>query len=455
MNKLDILSREEFVDRLISLTENISRNNTHTSFAIDGAWGCGKSFVLDMFEEKLSQYQSEITATDKYFIVRYNCWKYDYYEEPLIAIVAALIDGIEEKTKVIPDSQDKQEICGMLKATAVALLTMLNEAVKTKTGLDIKEAADVVLEGSKKGKEKHQKDHAYDVYFSFKKVMRKLHELVGNLTQKFTVVFLVDELDRCLPEYAIKILERLHHISEGSSNLITIISVDKTHLSTSIKRIFGFDNPEEYLRKFINFEVVLDCGVISDKISEKYADYIELFDKNVFPFDESIEEFMREIFANIDVRTQEQLVKRAMLAHTLLFSEKKDYSFMCMELLLTVLICIYNNDSCLGNIPVLHTTVDKMFNKTKGAQPPQFAIFLSKHFKIEELRRSKNVMDNSTSYILPENNDLYAAIIYTWYWMHNTNTDFDIRYKPQTGYDSIKNNPEQLKKFAETIRMIK
>ena len=94
MAKLDILNREEFVDKLVTLTENISANRTSTSFAINGVWGCGKSFVLDMYEERLNAIQSEETANDKYFVIRYNCWKYDYYEEPLVAIVAAMIDII-------------------------------------------------------------------------------------------------------------------------------------------------------------------------------------------------------------------------------------------------------------------------------------------------------------------------------------------------------------------------
>ena len=92
MGELDILNREIFVNDLVTLIENISGNRKSVSFAINGAWGCGKSFVLNMLEERLSQYQLAETASDKYFIIRYNCWKYDYYEEPLIAIVAAMID---------------------------------------------------------------------------------------------------------------------------------------------------------------------------------------------------------------------------------------------------------------------------------------------------------------------------------------------------------------------------
>ena len=46
------------------------------------------------------------------------------------------VAAIEEKTKLFPDSQEKREILGMLKATGVALLSIANDAVKEKTGLD-------------------------------------------------------------------------------------------------------------------------------------------------------------------------------------------------------------------------------------------------------------------------------------------------------------------------------
>ena len=114
MEKIDILSRAEFVNRLVTLTENVSNAKTNASFAINGAWGSGKSFVLDMYEEILNQIQFEQTATDKYFVIRYNCWKYDYYEEPLVAIVAAIIDIINEKTKIWNDETKKVRFLGVL-----------------------------------------------------------------------------------------------------------------------------------------------------------------------------------------------------------------------------------------------------------------------------------------------------------------------------------------------------
>ena len=84
------------------LDEYMLNPDPQYAIMINGEWGSGKSFVLDMFEEKLEEIQSEETCTDKYFIIRYNSWKYDYYDEPLIAIVSAIISEIEEKTKLFP-----------------------------------------------------------------------------------------------------------------------------------------------------------------------------------------------------------------------------------------------------------------------------------------------------------------------------------------------------------------
>ena len=138
MEKIDVLSRDEFVGHLIQLTENISKNKVSTSFAVNGKWGSGKSFVFDMYEEKLKGIQSEETKTNKYLIIRYNCWKYDYYEEPLVAIVAAMLDVIEQETKNF-NGERVEKVKGVLKAVGATLLSISTNALKTATGVDLKE----------------------------------------------------------------------------------------------------------------------------------------------------------------------------------------------------------------------------------------------------------------------------------------------------------------------------
>ena len=308
MDKLDILNRDAFVEQVIKLLENISDNKATTCFAIDGEWGTGKSFVLDMLEEQLNGPYSE-----KYFVVRYNSWKYDYYEEPLIAIVTSIIAEIDKKVSFFPDSQEKQEIIGMFKATGATLLSIANEMVKSKIGVDFIGSYEKVKEGEKAGTEKYEKEHAYDTYLGLNKVIDKLSELLQDIAEKYTVVIIVDELDRCIPDYALKILERLHHLTEEKENIITVIAVDKKQLLKSVEYILGIDNSAKYLEKFINFEIELDKGEVSEKITEKYFDYINLFDNEIIPLEGSIEEYVQIIFKDIDPRTQDRLMRRVML----------------------------------------------------------------------------------------------------------------------------------------------
>lgn len=453
MEKVDILNRGELIDQLLRLMEQISSNKASTCFAINGTWGCGKSFVLDLFQEQLEQIQSEETFTDKYFVVRYNSWKFDYYEEPLVAIVSTMIAAIEEKTKLFPDSKEKREILGMLKATGVALLSIANDAVKEKTGLDFQKAYSIVKSGEKEGAEAYAKAHDYDVYFGFNRMIAKLAELLEEISKDYTIVFIVDELDRCIPEYAVKVLERLHHLTENQSNIITVIAVDKPQLTASVKQLFGFEHPERYLEKFINFEIKLDNGSVSELITEKYADYIALFDKDVFQFDDSVEECLQAIFKDIDIRTQEQLVKKATIAHKLLCAEKRDYSFMCMELLTSVMVCVHKYQGLFDNASFDCSSFDRVFTMDRRGNLPAFAEFFKEKLELISFGQSHSFPDETPKYVLPAKPTLYGALLFTWCWMHCKRS---VAFQHTTGdaYTPISDNHKDLLKFAEMINLM-
>lgn len=453
MDKIDILNRDAFVDNLLRLMNNISSNKASTCFAINGPWGCGKSFVLDMFEEQLSVIQSEETFTDKYFVIRYNSWKFDYYDEPLVAIVSTMIAAIEEKTKLFPDSKEKREILGMLKATGVALLSIANDALKEKTGLDVQKAYGIVKSGEKEGAAAYESEHDYDVYFGFNKMIAKLTELLAEISRDYTIVFIVDELDRCVPEYAVKVLERLHHLTENQSNIITVIAIDKLQLVASVKQLFGFENPEKYLEKFINFEIKLDNGSVSELISEKYADYIALFDKDIFQFDDSVEECLQAIFKGIDIRTQEQLVKKAAIAHKLLYTEKRDYSFMCMELLTTVMICVHKYKGLFDDSSFDGSSFDRVFKVKRGEGSPEFTEFFKEKFELINFRSGHSFSGEAPKYVLPEKPTLYGAIILTWCWMHSKRSAV-IQHTTGDAYSPVSDNCKELLKFAEMINLM-
>ena len=452
MDKLDILNREEFVEKLFNLTQQLSFTKKNATFAIDGSWGVGKSFVLDMYEEKLSQEQSEETNKDRYFVIRYNCWKYDYYEEPLIAIVSTMIETIEQKTKLFPDNEKKSKILGGLKAVGLSLLSMSNSAIREKTGIDLKKAYNAVKDGVDEGAKEYEEKHDYDVYFGFNKAMNALQQSLAELSNDYTVIFVVDELDRCLPEYAIKVLERLHHLTEEAKNTITIVAIDKTQLVQSIKNTFGFDDCDKYLKKFIEFEIELNYGRISEKFIEKHAEYVALFDKSVVEYNDSIEEFMQAVFQKIEAREQEHLVNRTMLVHRLLFNEPKDYSFMCIEILSIVLQTHYDD----------RKNFTEWFNKFYRIKeinkdwPPFDYYFNQKLGELGVLELVRGGRKTEETHQILNEKSLYGAIAYTWYLLYMTgHGGLKLEIWDDATRKTVEQNIADLKKFVDTIRLVK
>lgn len=159
-------------------------------------------------------------------------------------------------------------------------------------------------------------------------------------------------------------------------------------------------------------------------------------------------------FKNIDIRTQEQLVKKAMIAHKLLYNDKKDYSFMCMELLLAVMICVYNDNSCFSKTPINIIPFDKIFTPLPSTNRPAFADFFVEKFTQINFTRTMFFERGIKYYSLPSAENLYAAIIYSWCNMHELNKDGGVDISNSLFYNPIAKNPGELKKFAEMIKMM-
>ena len=293
ISKEDVLDREAFVKQIVDLAMVLSKKRKNCCFAIEGEWGSGKSFVLENIQKCLQPEQSEETGADRFFVVRYDCWKYDYYEEPIVAIISVLRDQIDQYINLLTDDA-KRVLLETVKNTITKIAV---EAIKAKTGIDI-DGVGEVPEGDEK---------IYDKYFGFQKVIKKVQNQIEKISQTQTVVIMVDELDRCLPLYAIKVLERIHHVFNEIENVVVIVTMEKKQISNSLHQIYGDEmDVDRYLKKIIAFSFKLDNGSARNFI-EKYTSYMEMFD---IKERDKLEEFLKEITANIDIRTQEKFLRR-------------------------------------------------------------------------------------------------------------------------------------------------
>lgn len=324
--KMDVLNRDSFIEHLITLVNLLSEGKKGCCFCVDGVWGSGKSFVMEKFENKIKMEQSEETNDDRYFVFHYDCWKYDYYTEPAIAIIAAMLDATDKELSMFSEEIESTAKLAW-KTTAETLKVVAKELCKNKIGIDLVEVASGVLAEHDK-----ENEDSFDSLYGFKRALEETRKNIQKIADTKTVVIVVDELDRCLPTYTIKVLERLHHIFTDLQNVVVTISMDKTQIEHSIQEIYGEIDVDTYLRKFISFKVNLNTGVAENYL-EKYKSYALMFNIEDNDINE-IETFFSAIMQGMDIRTQERIFRKAEIIHQIIQGKDKyDSSIMTFEIL--------------------------------------------------------------------------------------------------------------------------
>lgn len=267
----DKIGRAEIVDKICGLVGSLKKDKNFC-LAINGAWGSGKSFVLGLIEEKLSKKQ-------EYIIIKYDAWENTFYSDPLIAILSCVIDGIEEKLHLVERTEEKVKKAAKTGVNTLAKLSTKIEKLKA------------VIEGIKTIiKDFHNPidTAALGDFKSYQKLLKATKEILNEITQageyrekQTKLVILVDEIDRCLPDEQLKILERLHHLFDVK-NCAVILTMNQICVAETVKTIYGIDG-YEYLRKFFNFTFRLDTSANEYLKNLLEEEYIKSFEKIQVP----------------------------------------------------------------------------------------------------------------------------------------------------------------------------
>ena len=425
--KLDLLDRQEFVNRMLTIANVLSDNKKNACYAVNGDWGVGKSFVLDMFERQAQREHVEGEELPRYLIFRYNCWEYDYYEEPLVAIVASILDQIDKKENLL-SADLKERIVALLKVIGKGLLKKAVHLIDDKTGVDLEKAVEVIKEGGEAAEEAIKESHEYDLYFDFKKNLKKLQKTMAFLSEEQTVIFVVDELDRCLPEYTIKVLERLHHLFEGMPNVQVILSIDAGQLEHVVRQIYGeATDAKKYLKKFIQFELKLSIGKLNSKFNDRFKEYTHKFEGlHSTTSIADVEEFNTTLLDGMDIRSRIAVIERSMLIHNIIAENSViDYSFMSMELFLVVL----NDGSIDMEMAKKRFRVERLFDAINIYGDSSIPVLqglqnLTEHYKANVSRDGQQHLFSQTngfSYVW--NGDIWGVILGVYRDIIGFNTD--------------------------------
>ena len=269
----DKIGREVLVDKICGLVDSLKKDSNFC-LAINGAWGSGKSFVLGLIEERLSK-------KEKYILIKYDAWENTFYSDPLLAILSCVIDGIEGKLYLVERREEK--VKKAVKAGANALAKLSSKIAKLKTAIDgIKEII--------KSFHNPIDTAALSDFKSYQRLLRDTKEILNEVTQageyreqQTKLIILVDEIDRCLPDEQLKILERLHHLFD-LKNCAVIVTMNQSCVAKTVQTVYGI-NGYEYLRKFFDFSYRLEISA-SEYLKNLLEDFKKNFEKLQLPANE-------------------------------------------------------------------------------------------------------------------------------------------------------------------------
>lgn len=225
------------------------------TFVIDAPWGSGKTFFvkqvakalqmanpaldpdLETLSATLGETATELPATPC-LPIYFNAWEDDHFDNPILPILAAIASATDEKS--VKGGEDfRKGIIGAIEAAAslIGYGGDINGVIEDFNGIDFLAR-----------------------YKEEKELRGKIDELIKtNLPEVADrAIIFIDELDRCRPEFAIKVLEQTKNLFQ-QENIVVVYSTDITQLAHSLQGVYGpkFEG-RKYLERFYDKRLELD-----------------------------------------------------------------------------------------------------------------------------------------------------------------------------------------------------
>ena len=264
--EFDKFGLEEFADKLTKYLQVESKCYEDSYvLSLNSEFGSGKSTFFEMWAERLRQ------SNDTFEVVSINAWESDFHGDPLLAIVSSLTKDVKtsKDVKTLKDIKQLKETAGKL---GKFTLSIGNDIVNKVTGVDLIKAGGYAEPG--KDKPENLGSECFKLYQDKQKLFENLKFQLRSFVQKtkLPILIIVDELDRCRPNYAIEFLETIKHFFD-IKGLVFVLGVDKSQLESSAKAMFGSGlNFDEYYRKFAQRNISLPV---------KSEGIVKLFSRNL------------------------------------------------------------------------------------------------------------------------------------------------------------------------------
>ncbi len=237
------------------------------SIGVSGNWGSGKSSFLKLVDASLRR---ESRTSDKFIFIEFNAWLYQGFEDARLALLQTISDAVLAEARKRETLIDKA--LGYAKRirwlrlgralTPIATGAVLGGSFAGPLGALVGAVGGIVKAGVTPAPEDIEKVRAAyeELEPEFKDLLKEkaddsmpkeiaglrkaLEEILRDLD--VTLVVLVDDLDRCLPETAISTLEAMRLLLFVPRTAF-IIAADERLIRNSVRKHFGSTDLSEDL----------------------------------------------------------------------------------------------------------------------------------------------------------------------------------------------------------------
>ena len=275
----DLFDRKTEATQLIAFIESVvgrpvlREDKSAYTIAVDAKYGEGKTYFLKRLKEQLAL---------NHPVAYVDAWANDLADEPLTALAATLEEALqpffeeEEVQKSVANFMAKTgrvvKIAsgGLLRRGLGLLLTgmaadELLDGATEEVGEAVKEAAEKTIDDTVEdlkrtppGKLMQERVDEFKegkaAIQAMKDSLRAVIEALDGVDHHPPIVIVIDELDRCRPTYAIKLLEEIKHLFDVPG-IVFVFGTHGEQLGHSVTGTYGagFDG-RSYLRRFIDRE---------------------------------------------------------------------------------------------------------------------------------------------------------------------------------------------------------
>ena len=268
----DTFQSKEAAERLAQV---VTKLEGHAVIVLDGDWGSGKTTFI-------KQWAGLMRTQHNRAVVYLDAFQMDHHDDPFFVMLARVLAILDDD---LPGDLADSLIgyaAKVIRAVPGAAANLALEKVIPFLTHGLLSADDLVIKSDTPDDWiKAQLKMVDNETASVAKFRNTLTDVVKQTPMDAPLVFVIDELDRCKPTFALSVLERMKHIF-AADGICFILVTHLRELTEMVRHAYGIRDASRYLDKFYHLRIDMDA-VFSTSGVEIVSKYLQHLSSTTAP----------------------------------------------------------------------------------------------------------------------------------------------------------------------------